>query len=143
MFTTSWEILKSCRLQRGAGTIIGIVCDDDNDNETMTMMMRVTGMYETGRHKERILLLCRPPPLVLCKTLQLAKTLGNTSETRVVLQLKNNNKLQYYNVTLDSNSNIMMLSEGSCHSCPAFKTKSIEILLVRALGWAGALECGC
>ena len=33
------------------------------------------------------------------------KPRGNTSETRVVLPLKNNNQLQYFNDTLDSNSN--------------------------------------
>ena len=105
LFTTSWEILKSCPLQRGADTHGG---DDDNDDDgdwwTTSGGIMLGGGY----------CFCRPPAPVLCKkTLQqLAKTCGNTSDTQVFLPWENNNHLGHFNAPLDSNLNNRMLSEG-------------------------------
>ena len=99
-FTTSWEILKSCLLRRGVDTNGE---NDENDGDWWWYYVCGRG----GGHKERILLLeTSNPGFVQEKTLQqLAKTRGNTSETRVLLPRQINNQLHHLNDPLDFNSN--------------------------------------
>ena len=77
LFTTSWEIFKSCHFQ-GGNTAIGIFVMKIKMKMltiiiTMTIkampMMMVTGKHDTGCYLERIYRLSRPPPPVLCRPL--------------------------------------------------------------------------
>ena len=148
LFTTSWEVLKSCPLRRGVDTN-GENDENDGDWWLYYVCERGSGtgigggfMYVRGGRTQGEDIASGDLQPRFCAREDFATIGKNPREhfrNTSFASVENNNQLHHLNDPLDSNSNDRMLSEGRRDRCQTSKTKSVEILLVGALGWSAGM----